>query len=316
MSALQRFKFLFLVLAVLLAPLGEAKAQSSGYIQYFPETGHTAKGDFLQFYKNAVHPEIVYGFPITEQFTSRDGRVVQYFQRARFELGTGASGSRTVELTPLGAATYESGNQKLNINNPSACKNFHTGYPVCFAFLDFYEANGGEAQFGTPISPFEFHENLIVQYFERARFEWHADKPEGQRVTLTDLGQLYFNRLGEDQAQLQPIRPLDATISPILSIHARAFVRDAITQSGGRQTVHVIVQSQTHQPISNANGKATVRFSNNQTVDYFFTTNSSGLGSFTFDFDGLRTGQLVPIDIIVTYQELSTRTSTSFRIWY
>ena len=28
------------------------------------------------------------------------------------------------------------------------------------------------------ISPFEFHENLIVQYFEKARFEWRADRPE------------------------------------------------------------------------------------------------------------------------------------------
>ena len=184
----------------------------------------------------------------------------------------------------LGQATYEPGSPKLDINNPAACKSFQTGYQVCFAFLDFYQDHGGEKQFGKPISPFEFHENLIVQYFEKARFEWRADRPEGQRVVLSDLGRLYFNRLGEDQAQLRSIRPLDATISSILSLHARAFVKYAITQSSGQQTVYVLVQSQTGQPVAGANGMATIHFTDGRTEEYFFTTNSSGLGSFTFDF--------------------------------
>jgi hypothetical protein len=187
---------------------------------------------------------------------------------------------------------------------------------VCFAFLDFYEANGGEAQFGKPISPFEFREKLIVQYFERARFEWRADRPEGQRVALTDLGRIYFDQLGEDQVLLTPIRPLDATISSVLSLHARAFVTDPITHASGQQTVYVIVQSQTNQPVSNATGKVTVHLSNDQVVEYYFTTNAAGLGGVTFPFEGQTAGELVPIDVIVTYRGLSARTSTSFRIWY
>ena len=110
-------------------------------------------------------------------------------------------------------AAYEPGGQ-LNINNTSGCQLFRTGYRVCFAFLDFYKANGGATQFGNPISPFEFHENLIVQYFEMARFEWRADRPEGQRVVITDLGRTYFDQLGEDPAHLKPVNPLDATINP------------------------------------------------------------------------------------------------------
>jgi hypothetical protein len=222
----------------------------------------------------------------------------------------------TVRLTPLGLAAYKTGSPRLDINNPAACKSFQTGYQVCFAFLDFYQAHGGENQFGKPISPFEFHENLIVQYFENARFEWRADRPEGQRVVLTNLGQLYFSQLGENQAQLRPIRSLDATISSILSIHARAFVKHAITQSTGQQTVYIIVQSQTNQPVANANGMATIHFTDNHTQEYFFTTNSTGLGSFTFNFENQAAGKLVPIEIIVTYQGLAARTTTSFRIWY
>ncbi|MGE5377734.1 MAG: carboxypeptidase-like regulatory domain-containing protein [Bacteroidota bacterium] len=316
MNAIRRFWILLLALVFLLEPLGVANAQSSEEEKYFPETGHTVKGDFLRFYRKAADPGLLYGSPITEQFTSRDGRVVQYFQRARFELHPGLAGSASVQLTPLGQAAYEPGGPKLDINNPSACKSFDTGFQVCFAFLDFYEANGGTSQFGKPISPFEFHDNLIVQYFEKARFEWRADRPEGQRVVLTDLGRTYFDRLGEDQAQLRPIRPLDATINPVLSIHARAFVKYAITRSSGQQSVYILVQNQTNQPVSGANGKATIQLSNGQVTEYYFTTNAAGLGAVPFNFEDLKGGELIPVEILVTYQGLATQTSTSFRVWY
>jgi hypothetical protein len=305
-----------LFLSVLLMQPGAAQAQEAEDSRYFPETGHSVEGDFLQFYRNTNHAELVFGFPITEQFISTEGKRVQYFQRARFEMNPVAQGPAAVQLTPLGSLLYEAGSQKLDINNPAACREFPNGFHVCFAFLDFYEAHGGQELFGNPISSFEFHENLIVQYFERARFEWRADRPDGERVVLTDLGRLYFDRVLEDQAQLRPIRPLDATINPILSLHARAFVIDAITLADGQQTVHVFVQSQTHQPVSNANGKATIRFPDNQVVEYFFGTNSRGLGSFTFSFKDQIQGELVQIDILVTYQGLVSRTSTSYRIWY
>ena len=157
---------------------------------------------------------------------------------------------------------------------------------------------------------------MIVQYFENARFEWRADRPEGQRVILTNLGRLYFDRLGEDQAQLRPIRSLDATISSILSIHTRAFVKHAIMQSSGQQTVYIVAMSQTNQPVAKANGMATIHFTDNHTEEYFFTTNSSGLGGFSFNFEDQAAGKLIPIEIIVTYQGLAARTTTSFRIWY
>ena len=310
MNVLQRLGILLVILSLLVLPPGKIQAQTSESEQYFPETGHTVKREFLQFYRNTAEPELVYGLPITEQYTSRDGKVVQYFEHARFEL------NGSVQLTPLGQATYEPGGPKLDINNPAACKSFQTKYQVCFAFLDFYLAHGGVKQFGNPISPFEFHENLIVQYFENARFEWRADRPEGQRVVLSELGRLYFNRLGEDQAQLRSIRPLDATISSVLSLHARAFVKYAITQSSGQQTVYVLVQSQTSQPVAGANGMATIHFTDDHTEEYFFTTNSSGLGGFSFNFENQSAGKLVPIEIVVTYQGRAARTTTSFRVWY
>ena len=314
MNVNRRLVLSFFVLTVLLTAQGSARAQSTD-VQFFPETGHHVRGDFLRFYRSVPDPRLIFGYPITEQITSKDGKTVQYFQRARFELRTDLPESQRVQLTPVGQVLYQPADQ-LKLDNTAGCDPFPTGYSVCFAFLDFFKINGGAAQFGNPISPFEFHENLIVQYFEKARFEWRAERPEGQRVVLTDLGRLYFDQLGEDPAFLRPVSPLDATINPVLSIRVRAFVANSLTRSTGQQTVYVIVQSQTLQPVSNATGKATVRWPDGQVEEYFFTTNSAGLGTVTFNFSDQKQGEMVPIDVTVVYQGKGNTTRTSFRIWF
>jgi hypothetical protein len=314
MKPIWRLAASILILAILLIPLGQASAQSAD-VQFFPETGHSVRGDFLRFYKSVQSPTLIFGYPITERITSKNGQTVQYFQRARFELLPELPESQRVQLTSLGRATYQTGRQ-LTLNNSAGCDSFPTGYAVCFAFLDFFKANGGTAQFGNPISPFEFHENLIVQYFERARFEWRADRPEGQRVVLTDLGRIYFEQLGEDPALLKPVTPLDATINSVLSIKVRAFVAKPITHASGQQTVYAIVQNQTGQAISNATGKATIKWPDGRTEEYFFTTNAAGIGTATFNFANQKQGELIPIDVVVAYQGLAGATRTSFRIWF
>jgi hypothetical protein len=314
MNVIRRLAVLFLVLTVLLTPWGKASAQSAD-VQFFPETGHNIKGEFLRFYKGTSDPRLVFGYPITEQITSKDGKTVQYFQRARFELRADLPNGQQIQLTSVGSATYKP-EQQLTMGNSAGCDLFSSGYSVCFAFLDFYKASGGVPQFGNPISPFEFHENLIVQYFEKARFEWRADRTEGQRVVLTDLGRLYFDQLGEDAAHLKPVQPLDATINPILSLRIRAFVAKPLTRPTGQQTVYVIVQSQTLQAVSNATGKTTVNWPDGRKEEYFFTTNNAGLGTITFNFSDQKQGELVPIDVVVAYQGLHGVTRTSFRIWF
>lgn len=314
MKAIWRVSLPLLFLIILLTPGKTVWAQSTD-VQYFPETGHSIRGDFLRFYNSVREPRLVFGYPITEQITSKDGKTVQYFQRARFELRADQPVNQRVQLTSLGQIAYKPADQ-LKLTNTAGCEAFASGYSVCYAFLDFFKANGGAAQFGNPISPFEFHENLIVQYFEKARFEWRADRPEGQRVVLTDLGRLHFDRLGEDQAYLRPISPLDATINPILSIKARAFVAKSVTRASGEQTVYVAIQSQTGQAVSNATGKVTVHWPDGRTEDYFFTTNGAGLGTVTFKFADQTQGELVPIDVAVVYQGLGATTRTSFRIWF
>jgi hypothetical protein len=315
MKTVRNFISSVLIVFILLTPWGTAHAQSAD-VQFFPETGHSVRGDFLTFYNSAADPKLVYGYPITEQIKSRDGKTVQYFQRARFEVGKDILGNLKIQLTPLGQAAYKPDTQ-LNLENSSGCQLFiTTGQRVCYAFLDFFKANGGVEQFGNPISPFEFHDKVIVQYFEKARFEWRADRPEAQRVVITDLGRIYFDMLKEDPAQLKPVQPQDATINAVLSIKVRAFVDKPVTLSSGQQTVHIVVQSQTLQPVKDANGKIVIHFPDGTATEYFFTTNASGVGSATFSFTDQKQGELVPIDVFVAYHGLSGSTTTSFRIWF
>ena len=314
MIATQRLAEPILAIVLLTSSWGFVQAQAAN-IQYFPETGHNVKGEVLQFYIAAKDPKLVYGYPITEEIVSKDGKTVQYFQRARFELHPELPDRQRVQLTPIGQVIYRQGGQ-LNIDNPFGCRTFPTGYRVCFAFLDFFNANGGLTQFGNPISPFEYHDNLVTQYFEKARFEWHGDRPEGQRVSITDLGRVYFDQLGEDPVHLKAVDPLDATIRPVLSLHPRAFTLKAVTLSSGQQTIFIILQDQTLAAVKGASGKATVRWPDGQREEYAFTTNSAGIGTVGLNFANQPKGELVYIDIAVSYQGLTAKTMTSFRIWF
>lgn len=59
-----------------------------------------------------------------------------------------------------------------------------TRHTVSGSFLTYWQNQGGLARFGFPLtSVFELG-GLRVQYFERARFEYHPDYPAGQRVEL------------------------------------------------------------------------------------------------------------------------------------
>jgi len=307
MKSLRQLALFLLIIVALFSAPGLAWAQSID-VRYFPETGHSVKGLFLQFYKAAKDPLLYYGYPITEQMVSKDGKAVQYFQRARFEL----TSNQSIQLTPLGSLTYKPSGP-WTINNPNACEAYPTGYSVCLGFLEFYKSNGSSKQFGNPISPFDSSDNLIVQYFENTRFEWRGDR---QSVVISDLGRIYFDQLKEDPARLKPIDQPDATINPVLSMKVHAFVLKAVTLQSGQQTVYIVVQNQTSKPVFNAIGKALVKFTDGTSQEYAFTTNAQGIAQIIFNFKDQKSGELVPIEVVVNYQSLTSTTRTSFRVWY
>jgi hypothetical protein len=316
MNARRVLAFLFAVclLAVARTP-GSAQDETN---RYFPETGHNVQGDFLRFYEAASDPITVYGYPITEQFSRGDGLLVQYFQRARFEYHADLPDGQRVVPTDLGTALYMPSAQ-INISNPFACKSYAQGnFPVCFAFLDFYDRHGGPQQFGSPISPFEYHDGLIVQYFQRARMEWQPSNPEGERVVLTDLGSLYFDKLAEDAGRRDPVQPLDASIQPqVTALRVRASVWKAVTVASDRQAIFIVTDDQSGKPVEGAACTAALTWPDGTGQALGSLTNSRGVAILQVSYSDRTSGYLVPIAVTCQLRSgLSGSTSTSFRIWY
>ncbi len=160
-------------------------ANTGPNLLYFPETGHTLSGPFLKYWQD--HGGLaMFGYPRTEVFYVQ-GRAVQYFERARFEYWPEFTGTPyEVQLGLLGR--YVTQNRSFpkqpapTSPNPNAIYFPQTGQYLAFGFKDYWEKNGGLAIFGYPISG-EIQEvnpadgkTYTVQYFERARFEWHPDQ--------------------------------------------------------------------------------------------------------------------------------------------
>lgn len=49
-----------------------------------------------------------------------------------------------------------------------------TGHTLAYGFREFYEQHGGTSIFGLPLTEVYLEHGRPVQYFERARLEWHA----------------------------------------------------------------------------------------------------------------------------------------------
>lgn len=192
-------------------------AQPKPGARFFPETSHNVSGAFLQYWQQ-YGGLAVFGYPLSEEFEF-EGRRMQYFERARFELHPGAWPERwdvllgllgrevTAErqsegpfrsAVPLpGAAVW--GRDTIT-ERTTAVYFAETQHNLAHGFLRYWWAYGGLPIFGYPISE-EFRERnrdtgkeYVVQYFERARFEWHPGEwPERWDVLLGRLGAELLN---------------------------------------------------------------------------------------------------------------------------
>jgi len=316
MKSLRYFIGLVIILSLLLGVM-PARAQGADS-RFFDDTKHNVRGEFWRYYQSVSEAETFFGYPITEEFIpiteefiNNEGVLVQYFQRVRLELEDGQ-----VRLSPLGLLMYKSGVQ-LSVNNPLPCRSYETGFSVCYAFLEYFDAHNGLALLGYPISPFEFQDDMIVQYFYNGRLEWHPSYPDGQRVVMGNLGSAYFDMAGEDPARLTGVLPLNAGITPqVLLLKVRAFPWKAVTNSTDQQIVFVVVQDQTLEPVRGAIGIATVRWTTGETTTISILTNSKGIATLAFPVNNQPHGRLVTVDVEVSRDNLGGKTTTSFRIWY
>lgn len=295
----------------------EAQAQSS---VYFPETGHNVEGDFLTFFNQHGGLKI-FGYPITEGF-NREGRWVQYFQKVRMELHPENPLPYRVQLGLVGDELgYRQALSPQQVANDQSHQYFpETGHTVAYAFLNFYNLNGGLDVFGYPISDFTTSaDGWIVQYFQRARMEWHPELSGDQRVALTDLGSVHFDVAGLNPDLKKPVAAKAAGFDPsqITFLKVSATVKVPITGQSGLQTLYVRVSDQHGNPIRNAFVLVTVHYPAGDLTFTMPATDEHGSTLYAFPIDGSRPGQIVVITVLAGYLNLPmVTTETSFMVWF
>jgi serine-type D-Ala-D-Ala carboxypeptidase (penicillin-binding protein 5/6) len=151
---------------------------------YYGATGRRVRAGFLRFFEGLGGASVL-GYPLSEEL-QEDGRVVQYFQRARLEWHPEMAGtSYEVQISLLGERIAA---QRKLLPQP-AVEPFEswrtnryfpeTGHSVHSAFLRYFERMGGVDVFGFPISE-ELASDVDwvhpVQYFQRGRLQYHAER--------------------------------------------------------------------------------------------------------------------------------------------
>ncbi len=178
----------------------------------FPQTAQTVYEPFLSYWDD--HGGLAQqGYPLTTPHTEQsatDNKVyqTQYFERAVFEQHPENAPPYDVLLSLLGVEAYSqrygaAGAPGQHVNPDRARRFPETGHTVGGAFRSYWEAHGGLAQQGYPISE-EFQERnalngqtYTVQYFQRAVFEYHPENAGTPYVVLlSQLGRFAAQRRG------------------------------------------------------------------------------------------------------------------------
>jgi hypothetical protein len=205
------------------APVAASGAPGS---RFFPTTGHNLAAVFAPTWER-MGGLAQQGYPLTEAAprVAADGRVywTQLFERAVFEYHPEQAPPYDVLLSLLGTAAYRqrygdggAPAQQASTANPHFFA--ETGHTLGGTFRAYWEGHGGLAQQGYPISD-EFTEvsdldgkAYTVQYFQRARFEYH---PENAGTPYEVL----LGRLGAAQVPAVPApAPATAHVSRIRSL--------------------------------------------------------------------------------------------------
>jgi Tol biopolymer transport system component len=203
--------------ALLLLPEVPARAADE---RCFPETGYCIGGRFRDYWEQNGGLA-VFGYPIgpaREEMNRDSGQpyLTQWFERNRFELHPENSAPYDVLLGRLSDDRLRlmgvdwQAQPRENGPQPGCLWFEQTGHNVCnqsgsLGFQSFWQSHGlrdprldaygrSLALFGLPItaaveqvSPSDGRVYLI-QWFERARFEWHPDEPDTYKVLLGLLG--------------------------------------------------------------------------------------------------------------------------------
>jgi hypothetical protein len=278
---------------------------------FVSDTKHNVHGAFLFFYLSHNGVEN-FGAPLTEAFME-DGRVVQYFERARFELHPENPEPYRVQLGLLGALYYGITDPPLKStaipppDNPNFRYFPESGQMIAFTIKEFFDSHGGIDVLGFPISSLRFENGPFAQYFQRMRLEWNPADSGPNKIRTSPVGQLMLDkryppslqwraRAANDWCPEYPLQDLNKvpipipspSVSPtpmppntVMTIQVRVRFRQ--TGPTGPQYVDVSVDDQNGRPFVGAALYAIVHLANGDRVFPLLPSDASGKSAFSFD---------------------------------
>jgi hypothetical protein len=315
--------------------------------RYFPETPYSVQGDFLAFFDSHGGVEI-FGSPITAE-VEEGGLTVQYFERARMELRPDNALPYRVQLTLLGDLL---GYRQPRIpsygipaaNHPQRRYYPQTGNTVSYAFLQYFDGHGGLDVFGYPITELLMEGGTVVQYFQRAKMEWHPENPISSQIALGNLGTEYLARnplpiptTGQVSPQrydsggapgharatpvvpwptVGPVAPTPTPLPVVASFDVATWLKYAITGQGGSQTVYVEVTDDRGRGLAGVEIEVVVSFRSGDKIHSANVTDGSGHSSLTFGIGYPPPGYNVIVEVRATYGGRTEATRTSFIVWW
>jgi hypothetical protein len=308
-----------LVILAIFAAAIPASGQDQG--RYFPETGHTLDLAFADLFDD-LGGLVYLGYPITDSFIDPEsGFLIQFTQNAQFNLAPQTTaGPLQASLNPLGEllGPWEAPlpDDGIPIGRFPGCQYYRpSGHRVCYAFLEYFERNGGAERFGYPISEIRIENERMVQYFQGFRLDWYPDLPPDQRIQIAPLGSMMFETRSLPRNLLRPSLPQRAAEYRVVRMNAQAGVRSPVMGKEGEQEVFLIVRDQNLQPVAGAAVTMQAFFDAEYRTLLMSQTNSQGISRGTIEFVDLRPGSFVDLRFTVVYGLFRVETRDSFLVW-
>jgi hypothetical protein len=241
---------------------------------YIPETGQTIDRLFLEQWRTGGST-FTYGYPISPEIEEEDGKIVQYFEYARFEyLPDGDEFGNLVVLgnigTEFGAPVLP---RRLDYRASSAAADSariarawlpvsaedaaakaagepsywyvpETGHGTWGGFRAYWEATGGASYLGNPVSEEYVLHGTNYQMFERGLLQWRA----GEEVSPVPIGQFLAKRYGiPTEPQPQGDIPVydEALFVPPRAVPSLAAAPEKFATPTGLYYVNTKIDSQT-----------------------------------------------------------------------
>lgn len=193
---------------------------------FIAATGQSIDGLFLDLWRTGGGAA-TFGNPVTPEIVEADGKVIQYYEFARFEywpegdangnyvvlgdigreLGqpllwryaTGSSGraDATLQETRAWLPVSEEASALRAAAEPTYRYISAARHGVWGGFRSYWEASGEAAFLGNPISEEYIASGVSYQVFERGKLRWSL----GQEITLVPLGTQLAQQIGLDMSR-------------------------------------------------------------------------------------------------------------------